>query len=61
MCQVLFHALGVQNFRDKTNENSYPYEAYILIGGDKKNQPVSGTSLVVQWLRICLAMQGTQV
>ena len=28
---------------------------------DSYQNPISGTSLVAQWLRICLPMQGTQV
>ena len=43
-----------------------PFDLYDINGGDGANELLLknarfGTSLVAQWLRLCLPMQGTQV
>ena len=47
----------------QTNDNLWIYETngnLIMAGFDGIKKLPSGTSLMVQWLRICLAMQGTR-
>ena len=48
----------------QTNDSLWIYEIngnLIMAGFDDIKKLPSGTSLMAQWLRICLAMQGTQV
>ena len=49
----------------RTSEEKAPLSSQALVLGlgfyHRSQNDIRGTSLVVQWLRICLAMQGTQV